>query len=82
MKIYINDNGDQSVGVRAQQWEIQCPFEKSEVDKEDLEFFRNQMEIAYGAYCEGRMWSAYDFELQESDEVYTEFVDQPTEYDK
>ena len=82
MKLCINDNGDPSVGIFAQQWAIECPFEKKEVEPEDLEFFRNQMEIAYGVYCEGRMWSAYDFELQESDEAYTEFVDQPTEYDK
>ena len=48
----------------------------------DLEHFRKIMQAAYVPYSEGRIWCAYDFELQESDEIYTEFIDQPTEYDK
>lgn len=64
MKLYINDNGDPSVGVRAQQWEIQCPFEKESSEPEDLDNFKWALEAAYAPYCEGRMWSAYDFELQ------------------
>ena len=82
MKLYISDNGDPSVGIFGTQWEIECPFEKSECEEKDLVVFKNDVEALYAPYCEGRMWSAYDFELQEHDEVYTEFVDQPTEYDK
>ena len=82
MKLYINDNGDPSVGVRAQQWAIECPFEKGDMDPADLEHFRKIMQAAYVPYSEGRIWCAYDFELQESDEIYTELIDQPTEYDK
>ena len=82
MKLYINDEGDPSVGIFGVQWEVECPFEKSDTDQDEFEDFRKQIEAVYAPYCQGRMWSAYDFELQESDEVYTEFVDQPTEYDK
>ena len=39
MKLYINDNGDPSVGVRAQQWAIECPFEKGDMEPADLEHF-------------------------------------------
>jgi len=82
MKLIITDHGDTTVGIFPQSWAIECPFEKSECQPEDLEDFREQVQTVYSPYCEGKMWSAYDFELQEPDEVYTEFVDQPTEYDK
>lgn len=75
MTLYINDNGAPST------WAVECPFEKSDATQQGLDEFKKEMGTIYTPYCHGLMWSAYDFEMQESEEMYTEFQDQPTEYD-
>lgn len=69
MKLIITDCGDRSVGIPAQDWVIEVPFEKSDFDGDDLrmnlELFREDMIKAYEPYCECSCGASYDFELEE-----------------
>ena len=40
MKLFIFCNGDSSVGLSPQEFEIQCPFEQNDVEQNDLDYFK------------------------------------------
>lgn len=61
MKLIIREYGDNSVGIRDAYYEVECPFEK-DVEEENLEFFRKNIEGIYREFCEGKIRAEYDFE--------------------
>lgn len=68
LKLYIWDEGDPSVGLFSQEWIIDCPFTKDEVDEENLDWFKQQILDSYKEYCQGRCVCMYEFELQQENE--------------
>ena len=61
-KLTIIDNGDSSVGINPVWFEIDCPFNRNEVDEETLEWFRAEQIKIYKEFCEGSCMASYDFE--------------------
>ena len=72
LKLYIWDEGDPSVGLFSQEWIIDCPFTKDEVDEENLDWFKKQILDSYKEYCQGRCVCMYEFELKYENESITE----------
>lgn len=65
MILVIKEAGDRSVGLKPHHYQIPCPFQKDEVEAEDLETFRLTMRITYQAFSETHVRADYDFEIQE-----------------
>ena len=68
VKLYVTDRGDQSVGINPVMWQVECPFTKKEikrgaVDKESLEFFRNEISKVFQEFAECKIIAEYDFEF-------------------
>ena len=70
MILTITDEGDPSVGIFSQNWNIECPFNKDDVDQQNLEWFRFTISKAYGPFCEGKLIAMYDFEFEQFEEEY------------
>lgn len=71
MKLYLCDQGDESVGIFPVTWEVGCPFEKPDLAKPftdddiaDFEWFRQQQIDIFKEYANGKLTAAYDFEIQ------------------
>jgi hypothetical protein len=64
MKLIITDKGDPSVGIFECQYSIECPFNKDEIEKADLEMFRQEMINIYADYSQMKIYADYDFELE------------------
>lgn len=69
--LYVTDNGDPSVGILECGWEVQAPFTKKEVkvgavDKESVEFFRNETINIYKEFAQGQVTAIYNFELKKN----------------
>ena len=69
MKLIVMEKGDSSVGIPERYYEIDCPFERDEVDDLDLEDFKTSIDEAYLGYAERKLEIFYDFENQ--------FIDEP-----
>lgn len=76
MKLYIDIAGDPSVGIWDQQFSVEAPFEKDDVEKEDLEDFRDAITKLYTEFSGEKVYCSYDFELIEAaryeEEMYAE----------
>jgi hypothetical protein len=69
MKLYIFNNGDPSVGIFPDQWEIQCPFNREDLMNEhDEDYFKDEMLKVFQQFCEFKVYGLYDYELKQ--EVY------------
>lgn len=64
MKLIIYDRGDKSVGIFSRQFEIECPFEKDETEKEELDFFKGEAVKLYSEF-DAASYALYDFEYEE-----------------
>lgn len=64
MKLYITDLGDESVGIFAQTWTIEVPFEKDDADEKDLAWFKRHISEAYREFASGKLVADYDFEQE------------------
>jgi hypothetical protein len=62
--LIIEDTGDPSVGIFAQRWEVPVPFDWSESNDDERDFFRIQITGVYFQYCEGKALSHYYIEPQ------------------
>ncbi len=62
MILYILDSGDSSVGIQSQTWEIQCPFEKDDLENYELAEWKEEISKLYEPSIEGVMYAYYDFE--------------------
>jgi hypothetical protein len=75
MKLYIFNNGDPSVGIFSEQWEIQCPFNKEDLHHEnDEDYFKEKMLKLYQEFCEFKLYALYDYELKQ-DAVDSDYPD-------
>ena len=63
LKMFITDIGDESVGISACVWELECPFSRVDVDDEELEQFREMVRVLYNDYSDGVVFVEYDFEF-------------------
>ena len=63
MKLSIYDAGDPSIGIFPATYTVDCPFERGDVDSEELENFREKMFETYKEYAQGMLTVCYDFEL-------------------
>ena len=61
-KLFITDHADPSVGVFAQTFTIEAPFEGTEEDFEVREWFRLEQVEIYKEVAFGRITAEYDFE--------------------
>lgn len=52
---YVQDDGDPSVGIFAQTWEVVCPFWAEDAEQEDYTCFKETLTELYSGYCEGRV---------------------------
>ena len=68
MKLYVDDNGDPSVGIFSQTWVIECPFEYDENDTQNMEQFRIDIIRIYSEYAEGKITADYDFECYKDED--------------
>lgn len=64
MKLFAFIKGDYSVGIPDQQFTIEAPFEREDVEEKDLDDFRTVMEIVYSEYSGEKVGCDYDFELK------------------
>jgi hypothetical protein len=62
MKLIVREKGDSSVGIYTRYYELDCPFEKDEVERYDLEMFRSGILEIYAEYAETTIDVFYDFE--------------------
>jgi len=67
-RLFIFDSGDPSVGIQSSQYIIECPFYKSDMEQEDLDWFKNEVSKVYKEFCEGRMTLEYESEIKDWDE--------------
>lgn len=63
---YVTDNGDLSVGILAQTWELQCPF-YSDADADEKEHYRNAIADVYKEFAEGKIVVQFDYEIKDDD---------------
>ncbi len=65
MKLYIYHGGDPSVGIFPEQWEIQCPFNKEDLnDENDEDYFKEKMLKVYQEFSEFKLFAVYDYEMK------------------
>jgi len=64
MKLIIKEHGDLFVGIPERYYQIDCPFERNEVEEIDLISFKAEILQTYKQYAEMRMEVFYDFEDQ------------------
>jgi len=57
----ITDYGDESVGLRGQSWEIQCPLQRDD-DHEMFEDFRKSAIAIFSEFTDGNIDAIYDYE--------------------
>lgn len=62
MKLTVTFIGDYSVGISDHSFEVECPFEKDDVDSVGLEFFRNSIAKLYKEFGDSKIYVEYDFE--------------------
>ena len=67
-RLFVFDAGDPSVGIFASQYIIECPFYKSEMEQEALDWFKKSISNIYKEFCEGRMTLEYESEIKDWDE--------------
>jgi hypothetical protein len=65
-KLFITDQADPSVGAFEESFVIECPFERVNIEDEELEFFKNAMIEAYQEFAFGKIVAEYDFENTEN----------------
>lgn len=65
MKLHIIEQGDSSVGIPERHYQVDCPFEKDEAEKYDLDQFKSRIIQTYYNWAEMHMEAYYDFELQQ-----------------
>ena len=63
IKLIVTDNGDSSVGIYPQSWQLETPLCDAN-DKDCLEYFREAISKLYTEFSEGRIRAEYDFELK------------------
>ena len=77
MKLILFDKGDESVGIFPAQYSVDCPFDKDQMDKEELEFFKT---CVLGVYMEYGCHSAmYDFEIDAENKYYESIMKEEDE---
>ena len=64
MKLTIHENGDTSVGYPESFYEIDCPFEKDDLDEQSLNAFKVHLLSIYDDFTENDLRAFYDFEIQ------------------
>jgi|APGre2960657404_1045060.scaffolds.fasta_scaffold249435_1 hypothetical protein len=64
MKLYLHDNGDESVGISQTGYSVDVPFNRDDVDFETLVDFKKDIVRAYSYFCEGKIKALYDFEVE------------------
>ena len=64
MILTITDEGDPTVGMFPQSWNIECPIEET-ADGVDLIWFREKIIDLYKEFCDGRIIAMYDYEFEQ-----------------
>ena len=65
MKLFIFCNGDESVGLSSSEYSIECPFEKNEVDQNDIDYFRELQVNVFSEFLDLKARGLYDYELKD-----------------
>jgi len=65
MKLFIFNNGDESVGLNPSEYSIECPFEQNEVEQNDLEYFKELQVNCFSEFLDLKVIGIYDFELKD-----------------
>ena len=65
MKLFIFCNGDESVGLNSSEYLIECPFEQTQVDQQDLDYFKELQENVFGDFLDLKVKGIYDYELKD-----------------
>lgn len=61
--LIITDQGDPSVGIFPQSWEIECPFWSDE-ENDTKEWFLDQAVLLYREFCDGKCTAEYSSVLK------------------
>lgn len=64
MKLFVCLKGDPSVGIWDQQFTVEVPFEKDDVEQKDLDDFRDAITKLYTEFSGDKVGCDYDFELE------------------
>lgn len=64
MKLFVTISGDPSVGIFDQEFTIDVPFEKDDVEYKDLQDFRSAIDKLYSEFSGEKVGCIYDFELE------------------
>ena len=62
MKLHIIDEADPSVGLMPREFTIDCPFEREDVQPDELEDFKQTMIMLYNDHTDGRLVAYFDYE--------------------
>ena len=65
MKLFICYYGDENIGLRSEEFEIQCPFNKKDVEEKDLKYFRELQENVFGEFLDLKVKGIYDYEFKD-----------------
>jgi hypothetical protein len=65
MKLFIFNAGDDSVGLNPIEYSVECPFERNEVEQNDLEYFRELQVNCFSEFLDLKVRGIYDFEFKE-----------------
>lgn len=66
MKLFVTDHGDPSVGLFSQTWEVDCPFNREDLDGEGLNLFKTDIKKLYKEFANGKVTAEYEFEVFEA----------------
>ncbi len=73
MKMTITTQGDKTVGIFPELYEIECPFDE-DADRETREDFRSAIQAIYSEFCDDVCKGVYDNEDYEFYPDYTHYA--------
>lgn len=66
MKLYLYTDGDQSTGIFPCHFEIECPFNREDLqDEHDEDYFKEKMLTLYQEFVDFKLTARYDYELKQ-----------------
>ena len=63
-KLILWNNGDSSVGIQGDHFELDVPFDVDECEWTDIEDFREAMREVYQDYTDNKLFADYTYELK------------------
>ena len=63
MKLFIREAGDMSAGIFPATWQVDCPFDADEQEKETMDWFKDEILSLFREFQETKMTAYYEHEI-------------------